>query len=243
VTHPPLKDPAALQRQELQGILRSRPFARAGKLRQLAAWLGERAITGPHDKPSEYVVGVEALGRPADFDPSYDVSVRQLKRRLCQRLEEYYAVEGRASRYRMVCDRGFAVRFELAAPPPASKPCVAVLPLLGDEAGLVNGSLSHALVETGGLLLIGRTAALEEPLQRLIEHHGAGFLIEGEFHRLLETSWELSLRLLDAPHSFVLSGLRISGTGPISADTLRDAAAQLRTAIQLAPLQSAAAAG
>jgi hypothetical protein len=228
-------DPTALQRQELHRILRSQPFARAGKLRQLVTWLGERAIAGPPEKPSEYVVGVEALGKHTDFDPSFDVSVRQLKRRLCLRLAQYYAAEGRAARFRMVCERGFAVRFESISHPANAMPCVAVLPLLGDDAGLLNGSLSHALLEAGGMQLISRSAALVEPARRLVEHHGANFLIEGEFHRHPEANWELTLRLLDAPQSIVLSGLRLSGAGPVSAAALCDAAATLRERIQNSP--------
>ena len=116
---------ADLHRRELDRIVGSRHFARAGKLRQLVHWLGERTLSGATGKPSEYIVGVEALGKPRDFDPSYDVSVRQLKRRMCARLAQYYGSDGRDSRLRLVCDRGFAVRFEAMPAGAATFPAVA----------------------------------------------------------------------------------------------------------------------
>ena len=214
--HPAITE---LRRGELERLAKSRLFARAGKLRQLVHWLGERAVSGAAETPSEYVVGVEALGKRTDFDPSYDVSVRQLKRRMCVRLVQYYETEGRDSRLRLVCERGFAVRFEAIPARSAAFPSVAVMPLLGDEPGVLTGSLSHALMETGRVQVISRAA--------LQEHHGAAFLIEGEIFHHSGGSWELAARLVDASNGHVLSGLRLDGPGAISRANIRYAAERL----------------
>ncbi len=221
-------DPAAAQRRELLRILQSQPFARAGRLRQLVTWLGERAITGHDAKPSEYTVGVEALGKAPDFDPSFDVSVRQLKRRMCARLSAYYAAEGRSSHIRLVCERGFAVRFELSPHPHSTSPCIAVLPIHGDESGVLAGSLGHALLESGGLQVISRVATRDESPRRLVEHYAVNYFIEGEILRDTAHAWECSLRLLDAVSGLALTGLRFQGSGPVSTTALRDAALSLR---------------
>jgi hypothetical protein len=221
-------DQAELRRVELLRIAQSKSFARAGKLRQLVTWLGERAISGPETKPSEYLVGVEALGKPNDFDPSFDVSVRQLKRRMCARLSEYYSSEGNSSNLRLVCERGFAVRFDWIASPAPGQPCVAVLPLHGDDGGVIMGSLSHVLMESAGARVLSRSAVLEASPRHLAEHHGVSHFVEGELLRQHDHSWELALRLLDASHGFILSGVRVTGSGPISSANLTGAALTFR---------------
>jgi len=208
-----------LQRRELDSIEKSRLFARAGKLRQLMRWLGDRAISGEIERPSEYTVGVKALGKPPDFDPSYDVSVRQLKRRMCARLAQYYMSEGIDSRFRLVCDRGFVVRFETIPARAAKFPRLVVTPLHGDDSGVLTGSLSHALMETGRLQVVSRTA--------LQVAHGAEFFIEGELLRHSGGTWELTARLVDAANGHVPSGLRLDGHAAVGQPAMREAAGRL----------------
>ena len=208
-----------LPRRELERIAASRLFARAGKLRQLVQWLGERSLGGNVTKPSEYVVGVEALGKPPDFDPSFDVSVRQLKRRMCARLSQYYLSEGRDSRVRIVCDRGFAVRFEAVPLSAIAIPVVAVMPISGDDSGVLAGALSHALLETGGVRLAARSATASA--------NGVHFLVEGEVLRYPDEAWEMTFRVVDAHLGHVLSGTRLDGNGPYSQAKIRSAAVSL----------------
>jgi hypothetical protein len=224
-------DPAAAQRRELLRILQSQPFARAGRLRQLVTWLAERAIAGHTAKPSEYTVGVEALGKAPDFEPSFDVSVRQLKRRMCARLASYYTAEGRSSHLRLVCERGFAVRFELAPHSQTTLPCIAVLPVQGDESGILAGTLSHALHEAGCLQIISCATIRDESPRRLIEHYAVNYFVEGEILQDSDRVWEWSLRLLGAASGLVLAGIRLTGSGPVSTAALRDAALSLRAHI------------
>lgn len=232
-----------LWRRELCRIVQSNSFARAGKLRQLVLWLGERAIEGVTPKPSEYLVGVEALGKPRDFDPSYDVSVRQLKRRMCARLAHYYSNDGRTARVRLICDRGFAVRFEQVAVATDVRPCLAVLPIHGDDSGLLMGSLSHSLVEAGGVQVISRAAVLAEPPSNLIGRYGVTHLVEGELVRGSDNGWDLSLRLLDSNSGVILAGLRFSGFGPVPVATLSAAAGSFGGHLRSEPARAEAMAG
>lgn len=226
----PALHPDLLSR-ELNRICESNLFARAGKVRQLVRWLGQRCIAGNLEKPSEYLVGVEGLGKPVDFDPSLDVSVRQLKRRMCLRLAKYYEGEGRDSRLHLVCERGFAVRFEWLPVRLLSKPCVAVMPLSGDESGFIGGSLTHALMESGRATVIGRYPASLATAQKLIESHGADYIIEGEVLRHGEMAWELTLRILEAPLCLARSGIRVLGNGDNAHDRIVEAAQQLTDGI------------
>lgn len=59
-------------------------------LRYLAAWVLEH----PGEHPKEYQIAVEAFGRPEDFDPRVDSTIRVQAGRLRQKLAEYYAGEG-----------------------------------------------------------------------------------------------------------------------------------------------------
>lgn len=214
---------ADIRRQELERITTSRLFTRAQKLQQLVRWLGERSIAGSTARVTEYQVGVEALGKSRDFDPSFDVSVRQLKRRLCARLSNYYATEGSDSRLRLVCDRGFSVRFEPAPARSPKLPCLAVMSLAEDESGIVAGLLCHALHEAGGVQIIGRSA----PVADTPNHLRADFLIEGEVQRDSGGDWEMTLRIVEAAKGLVCSGHNIRGNGPIRADSIRGAAKRL----------------
>jgi len=62
------------------------------------------------------------MGKPEDFDPRVDASVRVQVGKLRQRLESYYATEAPGSFYLMTLPKGhFALGFE-TVPPPATVP-------------------------------------------------------------------------------------------------------------------------
>jgi TolB-like protein len=71
----------------------------------------------------EYTVGVEAFGRPADYDPKIDPIVRVQARRLRAKLDEYYATEGATDTVRITLPKGgyvpvFEARPTVAKPNP-----------------------------------------------------------------------------------------------------------------------------
>ena len=90
----------------LQGILASDTFTRSQQLSRLLKYLCDSLLTHGADHISEYAIGTEALGRPADFDPTQDAAVRVEMHRLRRRLREYYEAEGAGDPVRIVIPPG-----------------------------------------------------------------------------------------------------------------------------------------
>jgi hypothetical protein len=80
--------------QQVQRVLRSATFRNAVTLQQLFQFLTTRAFKGGAEALKEYTIGVEAFGRPQDFDPKTDTIVRVQIHRLRQKLAEYYEADG-----------------------------------------------------------------------------------------------------------------------------------------------------
>jgi hypothetical protein len=80
--------------EQVQRILKSATFRNAATLQQLLQFLTARAIEGSAEDLKEYTIGVEAFGRPQDFDPKTDTIVRVQIHRLRQKLTEYYDADG-----------------------------------------------------------------------------------------------------------------------------------------------------
>ncbi len=65
-----------------------------------------QVLDGNGDQIKEYLVGVEAFGRPDSYDPRTDPVVRVEARRLRSKLEEYYAAEGSQDEIRIDIPKG-----------------------------------------------------------------------------------------------------------------------------------------
>jgi tetratricopeptide (TPR) repeat protein len=111
----------------LRRVLADAAFARAPQLRRLLDYLVQHALDG--DQPlKEYTIAVDALGRPATFDPDNDASVRVQAGRLRRALDRYYAAAGRDDPVRIVLPIGsYMVAYErqrpaLSAPLPPTPP-------------------------------------------------------------------------------------------------------------------------
>src|SRR5262249_5043800 len=61
---------------------------------KLLRYLGEQALDHPGASVKEYQIATEVFGRPADFDPHMDSTVRVQAGRLRIKLAEYYSTEG-----------------------------------------------------------------------------------------------------------------------------------------------------
>lgn len=82
--------------RQVRRILRSVAFRNAATLQQLLQFLTARALEGGSTESlKEYIIGVEAFGRPQDFDPKTDTIVRVQIHRLRQKLREYYDSDGK----------------------------------------------------------------------------------------------------------------------------------------------------
>jgi hypothetical protein len=90
----------------LEEVLQSETFARSERLKALLRFLCESEINGREHQLNEYSIGTLALGRPADFAPLEDSSVRSRAHELRQRLEKYYAQESPSAPVRIEFRKG-----------------------------------------------------------------------------------------------------------------------------------------
>jgi TolB-like protein/Tfp pilus assembly protein PilF len=81
---------AALVHAELERLLRG-PLASSPQLARFLEYVVLETLAGRGDRLKEYSVAVQALGRPASFDPSDDAAVRVAARQLRFKLAAYYA--------------------------------------------------------------------------------------------------------------------------------------------------------
>ena len=84
------------KRQALERILASDTFARADQVKTFLRYVCEMEIAGRAQEISEYLVGVEALGKAAGFSTADDTSVRYRAYALRKKLDRYYTVEALA---------------------------------------------------------------------------------------------------------------------------------------------------
>jgi hypothetical protein len=91
---------------ELEAVVASGIFAKAPSLAQLLDYVCAKYFAGRTDQIKEYNVAVEALGRPASFDPRKDSIVRVEAFRLRKRLKQYYENEGSEHALRIVIPPG-----------------------------------------------------------------------------------------------------------------------------------------
>ena len=109
-------------------LLGSETFSRSEQLRSFLSYVCRRALSGHGKEINEYSVAVDALGKPADFSPGEDSSVRRTAYELRQKLQKYYEGEGREAAVRVELPKGsYTPRFvEFAATPKA--PAIQDLP-------------------------------------------------------------------------------------------------------------------
>jgi serine/threonine-protein kinase len=197
-------------RELLEHILASSGFRASESLRRFLRYTVEAALEGRGDSLKEYTVGVEALGRPASFDPHQDTIVRVQARKLRGRLAAYYAAEGRGQSYRIVYRPGsylpaFAGAHEAVA---KSLRTVAVLPLMNltadNAAGYFCDGLAEELIDllarTEGLRVVARTSSFrfkgaQEDVRDIGQRLGADLLIEGAV-RSAGDRYRITIRLL-----------------------------------------------
>ena len=99
-------------RSELAQIIASQGFARSERHQQFLRYAVEAAVDGRTAVLKESSLGVEIFNRGSDFDSRVDNIVRVEARRLWQRLQDYYQVEGAADSVLIdLPARGYVPRF------------------------------------------------------------------------------------------------------------------------------------
>lgn len=118
-----VSDSPASRSEQIRKILESRAFRNTEVLKRLLDYLGRHEA----GELKEYTVGVEAFGKPSDYDPQMDSSVRVQAGKLRQKLDEYYRTEGLEDGLVIELPKGhFKLEFrprpaEIRAPQPAAR--------------------------------------------------------------------------------------------------------------------------
>lgn len=81
-------------RAQVERVFQSKAFRNSDVLRHLLSYLVDASLAGTGDELKEYTVAVDALGKPASYDPRQESAVRMQVGRLRQKLGEYYRTEG-----------------------------------------------------------------------------------------------------------------------------------------------------
>ena len=90
---------------------------------RLLSYLAEKSISGEADDLKEYVVGVDAFGKPPSYDPRQESVVRTQVARLRQKLADYYNTEGTDDPILVDLPKGgFKMNFEERPPAPEALP-------------------------------------------------------------------------------------------------------------------------
>jgi hypothetical protein len=90
-------EPAAQDiREQVGRLLGSVAISRSESTRRLLGYLCEKSLAGEADSLKEYAVGVDAFGKPPNYDPRQDSIVRFQASRLRQKINEYYQTEGKS---------------------------------------------------------------------------------------------------------------------------------------------------
>ena len=96
--HAPARRPSDLRNTDvcaaLERILASSSFQTCPRLSSFLRFVVEATLSGNGPRIKGYTVGVEAFGRPDNFDPQTDPIVRVEAVRLRRALARYYAGEG-----------------------------------------------------------------------------------------------------------------------------------------------------
>jgi hypothetical protein len=106
------------KRAALEQVLQSATFTRASQVRNFLRYICEMELAGRGATLHEYLIGVEAMGRPTAYSTDDDSSVRRRAYALRQKLESVYATELSDARIRIEVPKGgYVPRFVVVAAP------------------------------------------------------------------------------------------------------------------------------
>jgi hypothetical protein len=105
----------------LDAVLASSTFARSAQLRSFLRYICTMEFNGRAAEINEYLIGVDALGRPQDFSAAGDSGVRSRAYELRQKLERYYKVEQPGAPLHIVVPKGSYVPQFVRFAPDAGK--------------------------------------------------------------------------------------------------------------------------
>jgi hypothetical protein len=93
-------------RAALHRVLESQGFRTSRRSHDFLRYVVERTLEGQSDSLKERTIGVDVFGRPAEYDPSDDATVRVKAGEVRKRLNLYYANEGQHDEIRIELPAG-----------------------------------------------------------------------------------------------------------------------------------------
>jgi hypothetical protein len=176
------------KRQALERVLASRTFSRSEQLRGFLRYVCEAEFEGRAQQINEYALGVSVLGRPVDYSPAEDSSVRTRAYELRSKLRSYYASEAADDPIQITIDKGaYVPRFVRAGQPHADAEAPSPARPLSKRA--ISGWRRRGA-------LLGSMLALLPPSARLVllaqkRQHGAAKGLRGPLAtREMEALWK-----------------------------------------------------
>ncbi|HYZ87063.1 MAG TPA: hypothetical protein VE621_21790 [Bryobacteraceae bacterium] len=108
---------------ELEAVLRSPAFERSERLQRFLRFICELTLKGESARINEYLIGSEVFQRGASYSPSEDSIVRRQALTLRQKLQDYYANEGKDHSVKIELPVGrYVPVFKRIEPPPQAIP-------------------------------------------------------------------------------------------------------------------------
>lgn len=175
------------KRRAMERVLRSQTFSRSDQLKRFLQYICEKDIAGKVDEINEYSIAIEALGRPPDYSPADDSSVRTRAHALRQKLQEFYELEDPEADWRIEVPKGAynphflshaalgARRLELSVQAPITQPASARTNtwrpfLMGVAASaLIVASLGTILLLRGSFFAVHIDPVLQEAWGQMLE--------------------------------------------------------------------------
>ena len=157
------------KRAAVERVLQSTAFVRAEQLRNFLRFICEMEMSGRASEITEYLIGVEALGRAPGYSTAEDSIVRRRAIDLREKLDELYTGELASAPIRIELPKGrYVPRFVPAPPPPppveeaaspvAAPPAIEVPRRLPSRVSFAAGFVAGALVASLAFLSITRRA-------------------------------------------------------------------------------------
>jgi len=101
-----LGDPVDGRRALVDRILASPHFSKSPRLSQFLSFIADRAISGKSAEINEQLIGVHVFGRPPAYSSGEDSIVRSQARFLRQRLDDFFAEDGKSEVLRIRIPKG-----------------------------------------------------------------------------------------------------------------------------------------
>ena len=109
--------------QQIDNIIKSHSLRGSESLCKLLQYLANQSLYHPDAPLKEYQIATEVFGRPTDFDPQSDSTIRVQAGRLRLKLAEYYAEEGAADPILVKIPKGsYHLTFEARPIEPQTQP-------------------------------------------------------------------------------------------------------------------------